>query len=131
MSDRKFRFGVVAAGASSGQEWLDRARRLEDMGFATVVVPDGLQHTLAPFPALAAAAAATRSLRVGTYVIANDYRHPVMLAKEAATLGLLSGGRLELGLGAGRPSEPAGPRPPRTTACWGCRSMPAAFAWTA
>jgi probable F420-dependent oxidoreductase len=69
-----------------------------------LVVPDGLRYTLAPLPALAAAAAATRTLRVGTYVIANDYRHPVLLAKDVATLDLLSGGRFEFGLGAGRPA---------------------------
>jgi probable F420-dependent oxidoreductase len=70
-----------------------------------MVLPDTLQYSLSPFPALAAAAAATRTLRVGTYVLANDYRHPVMLAKEAATLDFLSGGRLDLGIGAGRPGS--------------------------
>jgi probable F420-dependent oxidoreductase len=58
-------------------------------------------HQLAPLIALTAAATATTTLRVGTLVLANDYRHPVMLAKEAATLDVFSGGRLELGLGAG------------------------------
>jgi probable F420-dependent oxidoreductase len=104
---RAFRFGVVTAQARSGREWAEKARRIEDLGFATLVVPDGLQYTLSPFPALVAAAAATRSLRVGTYVIANDYRHPVMLAKEAASLDLLSHGRFELGIGAGRPAAAA------------------------
>ncbi|HUY99429.1 MAG TPA: TIGR03621 family F420-dependent LLM class oxidoreductase [Thermomicrobiaceae bacterium] len=98
-----FRFGVVAAQARSGDDWAEKARHVERLGFATLVVPDGLRYTLAPMPALVAAAAATQSLRVGTYVIANDYRHPVMLAKEAATVDWLSGGRLELGIGAGRP----------------------------
>src|SRR5256886_5468251 len=74
------------------------------MGYATLLMPDGLQHSLAPLPALTAAAMATRTLRVGTYVIANDYRNPVMLAKEAATVDVLSGGRFELGMGAGRPA---------------------------
>src|SRR5438105_11982545 len=100
MSTRTFRFGVVAARAGSGQEWLDKARRVESLGFDTLVLPDTLQYSLAPFPALAAAAAVTRTLRVGTFVLANDYRHPVMLAKEAATLDFISGGRLELGIGA-------------------------------
>jgi probable F420-dependent oxidoreductase len=104
-SRKKFRFGVVTAQAGSGAEWLDKARRIENLGFATMVMPDTLQYSLAPFPALAAAAAATRTLRIGTYVLANDYRHPVMLAKEAATLDFLSGGRLELGIGAGRPTS--------------------------
>lgn len=98
-----FRFGVVAAQARSGDDWAETARRVARLGFATLVVPDGLRYTLSPFPALAAAAAAAPALRVGTYVIANDYRHPVMLAKEAATVDWLSGGRLELGIGAGRP----------------------------
>jgi probable F420-dependent oxidoreductase len=101
---RPFRFGVVAAFARSGEDWAAEARRVEALGYATLVVPDNLRHTLAPLPAMAMAAAATRSLRVGTYVLANDLRHPVLLAKDAASLDLLSGGRLELGIGAGRPN---------------------------
>ena len=104
MTGHPFRFGVVAAVARTGEEWADRARRVESLGYSSLVMPDGLRYTLAPFPALAFAAAATRSLRVGTYVIANDFRNPVLLAKEAATLDVLSGGRFELGLGAGRPA---------------------------
>ena len=77
------------------------------LGYSTLVIPDNLRYTLAPIPALAAAAAATRTLRVGPYVLANDLRNPVMLAKDAATLDVLSGGRLELGLGAGRPDSAA------------------------
>jgi probable F420-dependent oxidoreductase len=100
---RPFRFGVVSASARSGDEWAARARRVESLGFATLVIPDNLQYTLAPLPALAMAAAATRSLRVGTYVLVNDFRNPVLLAKDMATLDVLSGGRVELGLGAGRP----------------------------
>ncbi|GEM_PF-79708 len=107
MTYRPFRFGVVAAQASSGEEWAEKARRVEALGYATLVIPDNIQYTLAPLPALAAAAAATRTLRVGTYVLANDYRNPVMLAKEAATLDLLSGGRFELGIGAGRETAAA------------------------
>jgi probable F420-dependent oxidoreductase len=107
MTDRPFRFGVVAAFARSGEEWVAKARRVEALGYSTLVIPDNLQHTLAPFPALAVAAAATRTLRVGAYVLANDYRNPVMVAKEAASLDLLSDGRFELGLGAGRPDAAA------------------------
>jgi probable F420-dependent oxidoreductase len=99
-----FRFGVVAAQAGSGEEWVDKARRIESMGYSTLLMPDGLRHVWAPLPALAAAAAATGTLRVGTYVIANDLRNPVLLAKDAATLDVISGGRFELGLGAGRPA---------------------------
>ncbi len=104
---RPFRFGVVAAVARSADEWVSTARRAEALGYASLVVPDGLRHTLAPLPALAVAAAATRTLRVGTYVLVNDFRHPVLLAKDVATLDLLSGGRFELGLGAGRPDAAA------------------------
>ena len=103
----KFRFGVVAAAARSGSDWIEKARRVEGLGFSTLVTPDGMQRTLSPFGALAAAAAATTTLRVGTYVIANDLRHPAMLAKEAGTLDFLSGGRFELGIGAGRPNSDA------------------------
>jgi probable F420-dependent oxidoreductase len=103
MTAHPFRFGVVAAIARSGEEWVAKARAVEALGYATLVMPDGLRHSLAPLPALAAAAVTTRSLRLGTYVIANDYRNPVLLAKEAATLDVLSGGRFELGIGAGRP----------------------------
>jgi probable F420-dependent oxidoreductase len=107
VSTHPFRFGVVAAQARSGSAWLETARRIEDLGYTSLVMPDTLQYTLAPFPALAAVAAVTRSLRLGTYVLANDLRHPVMLAKEAVTLDFLSGGRLELGIGAGRPMAAA------------------------
>lgn len=100
-----FRFGVVSAFARSGDEWAETARRVESLGYSTLVCPDNMRYTLAPLPALAAAAAATRTLRVGSYVLANDLRNPVMLAKDAATLDFLSGGRLELGLGAGRPDS--------------------------
>jgi probable F420-dependent oxidoreductase len=79
---------------------------VEDLGFSTFLVRDHLVADFfgdqpAPLVALASAAALTSRLRLGTMVLAVDYRHPVMLAKEAATLDLLSGGRLELGLGAG------------------------------
>jgi probable F420-dependent oxidoreductase len=98
---------VVAAQARSGEEWAEKARRIESMGYATLLMPDGLQYTLAPLPALTAAAMATRTLRVGTYVLANDYRNPVQLAKDAATVDVLSGGRFELGIGVGRPDAAA------------------------
>jgi probable F420-dependent oxidoreductase len=104
---RPFRFGVVAAAARSGEDWIAKARRIEALGYTTLVIPDNLRYTLAPLPALAVAAAATRSLRLGTYVLANDLRNPVLLAKDVATLDLLSGGRVELGIGAGRPDAAA------------------------
>ena len=67
----------------------------------TLLMPDHFGDQLAPVPALMAAAAATTSLRVGALVFGNDYRHPVVLAKEAATLDVLCDGRFELSLGAG------------------------------
>ncbi|MEW9548946.1 TIGR03621 family F420-dependent LLM class oxidoreductase [Nonomuraea sp. NPDC050783] len=99
---RPFRFGAVLREAESGRAWADKARRLEASGFDVLLVPDHLTGTrLAPLAALTAAACATERLRVGTLVLANDFRHPAVLAKEAATLDLLSGGRLEVGLGTG------------------------------
>ncbi len=98
---RPFRFGLTLAGFDHGHDWAETARRVEDLGYATMLVPDHLGDQLAPLPAVAVAAAATTSLRVGTFVLDNDYRHPVLLAKEAATVDVLSGGRLEIGLGAG------------------------------
>lgn len=97
-----FRFGVQASGRfGSRAAWVDLARKVEDLGFSTLSLPDHFDEQLAPTVALTTAAEATTSLRVGTLVWCNDYRHPVVLAKEAATLDLLSDGRLELGLGAG------------------------------
>jgi len=96
-----FRFGVNVRTAASRAEWADKARKVEALGYAVLLVPDHLAELLAPLPALAAAAAATTRLRVGTAVLNNDFRHPALLAREAATLDVLSDGRLELGLGAG------------------------------
>ena len=96
-----FRFGINARDATSRAEWQDKARRIESLGYSTLLVPDHLWPVLAPVPALVSAAAATSTLRVGTNVINNDLRHPVLLAREAATLDLVTDGRLELGLGAG------------------------------
>jgi len=98
---RPFRFAVQVSGASSGAAWRGLARRAEGLGYSTLFLPDHFTEQWAPLVALAAAAEATTTLNVGTLVLGNDYRHPVVLAKEAATLDLLSGGRLELGLGAG------------------------------
>ncbi len=98
---RPFRFGVQAAGMGSRDEWVARAYRAESLGYDTWLIADHFGAQFAPVPALAAAAEATVSLRIGSFVFANDYRHPLMLAKESATLDVLSGGRFELGLGAG------------------------------
>ncbi len=100
---RRFRFAAqLSTGPErSGRSWADQARKVEELGFSTLLMPDHFGDQLAPVPALMAAAAATRTLKVGALVFDNDYRHPLILAKEAATLDLLSDGRLELGLGAG------------------------------
>jgi probable F420-dependent oxidoreductase len=98
---RSFRFAVTASHARSADGWVALARRAEALGYSAVLVPDHLGQQLSPIAALATAAAATTSLRIGGFVFANDFRHPLMLAREAATLDLLSNGRLELGLGAG------------------------------
>ncbi len=98
---RPFRFGVSVHGSKSRAEWRDIARQAEALGYSTLLLPDHLGDQLSPIPALVAAADATSMLRVGSLVFDNDFRHPVMLAKEAATLDVLSGGRLELGVGAG------------------------------
>lgn len=98
---KPFRFGAVEVFAGSGQQWAELARKIEGSGFSTLQVVDHLGPQMAPVPALMAAAAATTTLRVATQVFCNDYRHPVMLAKEHATLDLLSDGRLEIGIGAG------------------------------
>lgn len=100
-TSRPFRFGCSLAGFDHGHDWAETARRIENLGYSTMLVPDHLGDQLAPLPALAVAAAATTRLRVGSFVLSNDFRHPVLLAKEAATVDLLAGGRLELGLGAG------------------------------
>jgi probable F420-dependent oxidoreductase len=88
--------------AASANDFREKARQAEALGYSTLFVPDHfIDHPLAPMPAMATAAAVTDTLRVGSLVLGNDYKHPVVLAREAATLDLLSGGRLELGLGAG------------------------------
>jgi len=114
MSPRPFRFAVQSFSAPSAAAWRERARRVEALGYSALHLADHFLgpgpalaasnhplQELAAVPAMAAAAAATDTLRIGCRVFCNDYRHPVLLAKEAATLDLLSDGRLELGLGAG------------------------------
>jgi probable F420-dependent oxidoreductase len=98
---RPFRFGVITSKAASAHAWRERARRAEALGYTTLLMPDHFQDQLAPLVGLATAAAVTERLNVGTLVFDNDYRHPVVLAKEIATLDLLTGGRVELGMGAG------------------------------
>jgi len=101
LSERPFRFGVQLRGVNTGQEWREKCRRVEALGYDTLHVADHFPRGLGPFAALATATAITERIRVGPFVLANDFRHPAMLAKEAATLDLLSDGRLEVGIGAG------------------------------
>jgi probable F420-dependent oxidoreductase len=97
---RPFRFSVTSKTAEPGA-FVEEARRAEDLGYSTLAIADHLGSQFAPMVGLMAAADATTSLRLMTLVLSNDYRHPVLVAKEAATLDQLSGGRLELGIGAG------------------------------
>jgi probable F420-dependent oxidoreductase len=87
--------------APDAKSWAEAARRIEGLGFSTLFLPDHFTPQLAPVPAMMAAADATTELRVGALVLDNDYKHPVVLAKELATIDVLSEGRLEVGLGAG------------------------------
>jgi len=98
---KPFRFGINIRDAQSRAEWQDKARKVEALGYSVLLVPDHLAAMLATIPAVMSAADATTRLRVGTNVVNNDLRHPVVLAREAATMDLLTDGRLELGLGAG------------------------------
>ena len=100
-SQRPFRFGVQVNGTGSRQEWVDLARNVEANGYSTLTMPDHFSDQLAPVPALQCAADATSTLRLGALVYDNDYKHPVVLAKELATMDVLSDGRVEIGLGAG------------------------------
>jgi len=101
MPTRPFRFGVQVSSTGTRSEWVDLAHRVEDLGYATMTMPDHFDGQLAPVPALQAAADATTSLRLGALVYDNDYKHPAILAKELATMDVLSDGRVEIGLGAG------------------------------
>jgi probable F420-dependent oxidoreductase len=98
---RPFRFAVHTGGGGLTEDFPALVRRVEELGYDALYITDHLGRQLSPIAALATAAALTSRLRIGAYVFANDFRHPLILAREAATLDVLSGGRLELGLGAG------------------------------
>ncbi len=98
---RPFRFGVQLRGAPTRTAWVEMTRRIESLGYATATMPDHFDDQLAPVPALQAMADATTTLRLGALVFDNDYKHPLVLAKELATMDVLSDGRVEIGLGAG------------------------------
>jgi probable F420-dependent oxidoreductase len=96
-----FRFGVQLSKTDSAAAWRDAARKIEGLGYSTLFIPDHFDDQFGPLVALTAAAEATSTLRVGSLVFGNDYRHPIVLAMEIATLDLFSEGRVEFGLGAG------------------------------
>jgi probable F420-dependent oxidoreductase len=100
---RPFRFGTVTTGGTetSRRRWTEHVRRVEALGFSTLVVADHFDNTTVCTPRLAAAAVVSTTLRLGSYVYDNDFRHPVLLAREAAEIDVLSHGRMELGIGAG------------------------------
>jgi probable F420-dependent oxidoreductase len=99
---KPFSFGVQMGSAGSAAEWRDTARKLEDLGYSTLYMPDHFIETeLAPMPAMAMALAHTTTLRACALVLDNDYKHPAIVAKEVATMDVLSDGRADLGLGAG------------------------------
>src|SRR5687768_3349047 len=110
-SGRPLRVAVQGQRAATAAAWKETARKAEALGFDTLLMADHFGPQLSIAPALAVAAEATTSLRIGQLVLQNDLYHPAMLAKETATLDLLSGGRMELGIGA-------------------CGSYPPDFEWT-
>jgi probable F420-dependent oxidoreductase len=101
VQERRFRFGVDFHQALEGRSWMETAREAEDLGYGTLFVPDHFDEGFGPIAALAAAAAVTSTLNVGALVFDCDFRHPAVLARELTTIDQLSGGRLEVGLGAG------------------------------
>ena len=114
---KPFRFGVQSFNAESGQDWADKAQKAEALGFSTLHLADHLLgpgpaleatnhpvQNIAAIPAMAYAAAVTKTINIGCRVFCIDYHNPVVLIKSAMTIDLLSGGRLELGLGAGCPA---------------------------
>jgi probable F420-dependent oxidoreductase len=98
---KPFRFAVQTSTAADGKAWRDRARQIEDLGYSTLYIPDHFGDQWGPIVGMTIAAEATSTLNVGALVFDNDYRHPVVLAKEIATLDLASEGRVEFGIGAG------------------------------
>ena len=101
---RRIRFGLQANFTETPQELAEIARKAEDLGYDTLLFPDHMNRQGSPLLTALFAAMSTTRLRVGTQVIANDFRPPVMLAKEVATADMLSGGRFELGIGTGWPA---------------------------
>jgi probable F420-dependent oxidoreductase len=96
-----FRFGVQTSSAPDGKAWREKARKIESLGYSTLYIPDHFGDQWGPIVGMTIAAEATTTLNVGSLVFDNDYRHPVVLAKEIATLDLATEGRVEFGIGAG------------------------------
>jgi probable F420-dependent oxidoreductase len=100
--ERKIRFSTQTGGQPTGEQWMARAKRIEAIGYETLSMPDHMVGgAWSNMPALGAAAAVTTRLRLGNLVLDNDFRNPVVLAREFATLDVISNGRVEVGLGAG------------------------------
>ena len=98
---RPFTFLAEASELADARRLGEQARRFEGVGVTTFVIPDHLVAIPSPIPWLTTAAAATERLRVAPFVLNNDLRHPAVLAKDLATLDVLSGGRLDVAIGAG------------------------------
>jgi len=98
---RPFRFSLQVAQAESRADWVDVVKRADDAGFDAIVTGDHLEQCLAPLLPLATAAEVSDRLRIGIMVLNNDLHHPALLARDVATLDLLSDGRMEVGIGAG------------------------------
>jgi probable F420-dependent oxidoreductase len=101
VTERPFRFSLHSSVAPSMDAWRERARTAEALGYSALYLTDHLDAQFGPLVAATVAAEATTTLHVGTLVLNNDLRNPVVLAKEIATLGLAAPGRVEVGLGAG------------------------------
>ena len=99
--NRPFRFGVQLSTPTDARSWRETARRIEALGYSVATMPDHFTEQFAPMPVLQAILDVTTTLRAGALVFDNDYKHPAILAKELATMDVLSDGRVEIGLGAG------------------------------
>lgn len=101
MKSRPFRFGIQVHNATSAAEWRATARKAEELGYSTLFLPDHFDEAWSPTVPLTVAAEATTTLNVGALVYDNDYSHPLVLARDIAAMDVLSGGRVEFGIGAG------------------------------
>src|SRR4051794_27177511 len=106
-STRKFRFGLAVRFPDNVAQWREMAKKTEDMGYDVMLIADHMSPQWTPLLAALSAADATTTLRFGTQVLAAGFRNPSILAKEVATLDVLTGGRFEMGIGAGWPASSA------------------------